>query len=170
MAPNTLILILVPVALILYVFYMFFVKIYIDAARFRKMDPNLKTFIAPFSGIQGVQKSNIEKYGDSHRFAKQLVKENPDQNAYLTNVGYKPMLVVCSAKLIKEISTNAKDFRKFNLYKHSDKSYLKGIFLVEGDDWSSQKSIIRHSFNHDSLKKMIPIMNDSIHNFLKRIK
>lgn len=70
MAPNTLILILVPVALILYVFYMFFVKIYIDAARFRKMDPNLKTFIAPFSGIQGVQKSNIEKYGDSHRFAK----------------------------------------------------------------------------------------------------
>ncbi len=70
MAPITLILILVPVALILYVFYMFFVKIYIDAARFRKMDPNLKTFIAPFSGIQGVQKSNIEKYGDSHRFAK----------------------------------------------------------------------------------------------------
>ncbi len=70
MAPITLILILLPVALILYVFYMFFVKIYIDAARFRKMDPNLKTFIAPFSGIQGVQKFNIEKYGDSHRFAK----------------------------------------------------------------------------------------------------
>lgn len=70
MASITLILILLPVALILYVFYMFFVKIYIDAARFRKMDPNLKTFIAPFSGIQGVQKFNIEKYGDSHRFAK----------------------------------------------------------------------------------------------------
>ncbi len=80
------------------------------------------------------------------------------------------MLVVCSAKLIKEISTNAKDFRKFNLYKHSDKSYLKGIFLVEGEDWSSQKSIIRHSFSHDSLKKMIPIMTDSINNFLNRIK
>lgn len=49
----------VPIALILYVFYMFFVKIYVDAARFRKMDPNLKTFISPFSGIQGVQQYNI---------------------------------------------------------------------------------------------------------------
>jgi hypothetical protein len=66
----TLVLIALPVLLLLYVIYMFFIKIYIDAARFRKMDPNLKTFIAPFSGIQGVQKFNLEKYGDSHRFAK----------------------------------------------------------------------------------------------------
>jgi hypothetical protein len=65
-----LVLIALPVLLLLYVIYMFFIKIYIDAARFRKMDPNLKTFIAPFSGIQGVQKFNLEKYGDSHRFAK----------------------------------------------------------------------------------------------------
>lgn len=61
---------LIPVAILLYVFYMFFIKIYIDAARFRKMDPNLKTFIAPFSGIQGVQKINLEKYGDSHHYVK----------------------------------------------------------------------------------------------------
>lgn len=66
----TLVLIALPVLLLLYVIYMFFIKIYIDAARFRKMDPNLKTFIAPFSGIQGVQKFNLEKYGDSHHFAK----------------------------------------------------------------------------------------------------
>lgn len=48
-----------PVGLLVYVVYMFFIKIYIDAARFRKMDPSLKTFISPFSGIQGVQKYNI---------------------------------------------------------------------------------------------------------------
>jgi len=48
-----------PLLLILYVVYMFFIKIYIDAARFRKMDPTLQTFISPFSGIQGVQKYNI---------------------------------------------------------------------------------------------------------------
>ena len=66
----TLILLSLPVMLLLYIFYMFFVKIYIDAAKFRKMDPNLKTFISPFSGIQGVQKFNLEKYGDSHHFAK----------------------------------------------------------------------------------------------------
>lgn len=66
----TLIVISLPVMLLLYIFYMFFVKIYIDAAKFRKMDPNLKTFISPFSGIQGVQKLNLEKYGDSHHFAK----------------------------------------------------------------------------------------------------
>lgn len=100
---STLLLIIgaVPVALLLYVVYMFIIKIYIDAAKFRKMDPSLKTFIAPFTGIQGVQKHNIEKYGDSHRFAKDLVAANPDQNAYFTNIGYKPMLVVTSAKLIK---------------------------------------------------------------------
>lgn len=43
-------------SLILYIAYMFFIKIYIDAARFKKMDSELKVFIAPFSGIQGVQK------------------------------------------------------------------------------------------------------------------
>ena len=94
-------LIALPVALVLYVIYMFFIKIYIDAAKFRKMDPNLKTFISPFSGIQGVQKNELEKFGDSHHFAKVLVAENPNANGYLTNLGYKPMLVVCSAKLIK---------------------------------------------------------------------
>lgn len=56
--PIVLILML-PVGLLVYVVYMFFIKIYIDAARFRKMDPSLKTFISPFSGIQGVQKYNI---------------------------------------------------------------------------------------------------------------
>lgn len=125
-----LIALLVPVSVLLYAFFMFFIKIYIDAARFRKMDPSLKTFISPFSGIQGVQKRNLEKYGDSHHFAKDLVKENPDVNGFLTNLGYKPMLVICSAKLIKEISTTAKSFKKFNLFKHSHKSYTKGIFLV----------------------------------------
>lgn len=120
----------IPIALLLYIVYMFVIKIYLDAAKFRKMDPSLKTFMAPFTGIQGVQKYNIEKYGDSHRFAKDLIAANPDQNAYFTNIGYKPMLVVTNAKLIKEISTNPRNFRKFNLYKHSYKSYTKGIFLV----------------------------------------
>ena len=101
MSILVLLLISVPLIIVLYVIYMFFIKIYIDAARFRKMDPNLKIFIAPFSGIQGVQKFNLEKYGDSHHFAKQLVLENPQANGYFTNLGYKPMLVVCKAQLIK---------------------------------------------------------------------
>lgn len=50
---------LVPIIIILYIVYMFFIKIYIDAAKFRKMDPTLKTFNAPFSGLLGVQKYNI---------------------------------------------------------------------------------------------------------------
>lgn len=79
------------------------------------------------------------------------------------------MLVVCSAQLIKEISTNARNFKKFNLYKHSNKSYEKGIFLVEGEDWQAQRVIVRHSFSHESLKKMIPKMNDSIDRFLDGI-
>jgi cytochrome P450 len=80
------------------------------------------------------------------------------------------LLVVCSAKLIKEISVNPHNFKKFNLFKHSYKSYLKGIFLAEGDNWAQQRVIIGPSFNNNSLKKMIPIMHDSINKFLQRIK
>jgi len=38
------------------------------------MDPSLKTYIAPFSGMLGVQKENIAKYGDSQRFMKDMIK------------------------------------------------------------------------------------------------
>lgn len=55
---------------LLYVIYMFLIKIYIDAARFKKMDPNLKLFVAPFSGLQGVQQRNLQQYGDTHYFTK----------------------------------------------------------------------------------------------------
>lgn len=43
-------------SIMLYIVYMFFIKIYIDAAKIKKMDPELKLYIAPFSGVQGVQK------------------------------------------------------------------------------------------------------------------
>lgn len=161
---------LVPVCFVAYVIYMFLIKIYIDAARFKRMDPGLKTFIAPFSGMLKVQKQNIEKYGDSHRFIKDLIKENPEINGFLTNLGYKPLIMLSNAKYVKEVCLSAKNFKKFNLYKHSSKSYTKGIFLAEDDDWVAQKSIIRHSFNHEALKKMIPMMQDSISKFLDRKK
>jgi len=57
-----------------YVFYQLFIKIHLDAAKFKKMDPNLKVFIAPFSGLLGVQKKNVKQYGDSHRFVKDMIK------------------------------------------------------------------------------------------------
>ena len=44
---------------IFYMFYMFVIKIYLDAYKFKRMDPNLKVLIAPFTGLQGVQKYNI---------------------------------------------------------------------------------------------------------------
>ena len=161
---------MIPITLLLYIVYMFFIKIYIDAARFKKMDPELKTFIAPFSGLLKVQKNNVEKYGDSHKFIKDLVKANPDINAYLTNLGYKPLLILNNAKYVKELSLNAKNFKKFNLFKHSEKSYTQGIFFAEDEDWVSQKAIIRYSFNHEALKKMIPAMQQSISKFLNRKK
>ncbi len=60
-----------------------------------------------------------------------MIKENPNQKAYFTNLGSRPFLILCDAQLVKELSLNPKKFRKFNLYKHSNKSYTKGIFLVE---------------------------------------
>jgi len=116
------------------------------------MDSTLKVFVTPFLGISKLQKQNIEKFGDSHKFLKDLIKENPDQKAYFTNLGNRPFLILCNPILIKELSLNPKKYRKFNLYKHSNKSYLQGIFLTEDEDWSAQKTIIKHSFNHDKLK------------------
>jgi len=79
---------LISVTLIfLFLFYHIVVKIYLAAWRFKQMDPNLKTFITPFFGLQRVFKENIAKFGDSHRFLKELAKENPEEKAYLTNFG-----------------------------------------------------------------------------------
>lgn len=46
----------VPAALILYIVYQFLIKIYIDAAKFKKMDPDLKLFVSPFTGLLGLQR------------------------------------------------------------------------------------------------------------------
>ena len=61
---------LILASILAYTLYMFLVRIYIEASRFKKMDPNLKLFIAPFSGLQGVQQQNLQKYGDTHYFTK----------------------------------------------------------------------------------------------------
>lgn len=39
-----------------YFIYHFFIRIYLEAARFKKMDPTLKIYITPFSGLAGLQK------------------------------------------------------------------------------------------------------------------
>jgi len=86
-----------PILLILFLLYHFFIKIYIEAWRFQKMDSTLKVFVAPFFGLLGLQKENIAKYGDSHKFIKDMVKENPNQKAYFTNLGSRPFLILCQA-------------------------------------------------------------------------
>jgi hypothetical protein len=80
---------------------------------------------------------------------KDLIKENPNQRAYFTNLGSRPFLILCEAGLIKEVSLNQKKFDKFNLYKHSDKIYEKGIFFVDDGEWNKERNIMKHSFNHD---------------------
>lgn len=170
MASLLVVVLAAPISLLAYIVYMFFIKIYLDARRFRRMDPAIKEYIAPFSGLQGVHQENIRKYGDAHRYTKELVKANPDQRAYITNIGYKPLLILCSAELVKQVHTNPRKFRKFNIFKHSYKCYTKGIFFVEGEDWTAEKAIVRHSFNYESLKGMIPIMKSSVTSFLGRIK
>ena len=96
--------------------------------------------------------------------------DNPDQHAYLTNIGYRPLLILCSTALIKEVCLNHKNFHKFNVFKHSYKSYTRGIFFVDGEDWSVSKSIIRNSFNYASLRRMIPIMVNGMDEYMAKLK
>ena len=153
-----------------FLLYHIVIKIYLAAYQFKKMDPHIKCYIAPFSGMLGVQQKNIELYGDSQKFMKDMIRDNPDQKAYLTNLGSKPFLILCDPNLVRELSLNPKKFRKFNLMKHSSLSYVKGIFFAEDDYWLSIRGIIRHSFSHDQLKSMIPLMNRSISTYVTNLQ
>lgn len=90
-----------PLLLFLYLLYHLVIKIYLVAWQFKKMDPTLKFYIAPFSGMLGLQQENIRKYADSQRFMKDMIKENPDQRAYFTNLGSKPFLILCDPQLVR---------------------------------------------------------------------
>jgi hypothetical protein len=45
----------VPACFILYFIYHFFIRIYLVAARFKKIDPSLKLLTNPIFGLLGVQ-------------------------------------------------------------------------------------------------------------------
>lgn len=155
----------IPVGFVLFVVYHFFIKIYIVAAQFKKMDPSLQILVTPIMGLLGIQRENFRKYGDSLRYVKDMVKENPDTKAYFTNIGYLPMLILCDAQLVKEYLLGSKKFRKFNLYKHNDITYKQGLFLADEELWTRQKAIVKHSFNHENMKRMIPSMEMSIRRY-----
>ena len=89
--------------------------------------------------------------------------------AYAPNIGHLSILVFCDTQMIKEYLLESKKFRKFNLYKHSSKGYLQGIFFTEDERWSRQRSITKNAFNHECIKKMIPIIQDSIGKFTVKI-
>ena len=85
------------VSVVLYVLYNFVIKIYLDANRFKKMDPETKIFVSPFFGLLGLQKKCLQKYGDSLQYVKDMMKENPNQKAYATNIGHRSMIILCDA-------------------------------------------------------------------------
>jgi hypothetical protein len=49
-------LLILPLSVLAYLVYHLVIKIYLTAWQFKKMDPSLKFYIAPFSGMLGVQK------------------------------------------------------------------------------------------------------------------
>jgi cytochrome P450 len=161
-------LLLVPLGLFLYFVYFFFIRIYLIANRFKKMDPSLRVLVKPVLGMLAVQQENFRKYGDSLHYVKEFVKENPEMRGIYTNLGYLPMLILCDAQLVKEFLLASKRFRKFNLYKHNRLNFRQGLFLAEEELWARQKAIVKHSFNHESMKRMIPAMEASIKDFSNR--
>lgn len=101
-----------------FIFYKFFIALYLEVRKYKAMDPTLKVFIRPIFGLQKVQQECTEKYGDSHHFVKEMMKENVDQKAYLTNLGNKSFLILTDIDLIKSLSLNHKLFEKIKLLKH----------------------------------------------------
>ncbi len=77
-----------------------------------------------------------------------MMRENPDQKAYLSNLGDRTFLIVTDSDLVREICLNFKDYQKFKIFKHMDLCYLRGIFFSEGSDWKMQRSLIGPAFNH----------------------
>ena len=67
------------------------------------------------------------------------MRENPDQKAYLTNLGDRTFLLLTDLELIKKLCLNHKMFEKLKLFKYMDLSYLKSIFFAEADEWKRQR-------------------------------
>jgi|JI6StandDraft_1071083.scaffolds.fasta_scaffold57022_5 cytochrome P450 len=160
---------LLPAAVLIWLFYRFFIRIYLEAARYKKMDPTLKVFVSPMSGLLKVQRQCLEKHGDSHWFVKQMMRENPDQKAYLSNLGDKTFLIVTDTDLVREICLEFKNYHKFKVFKHVDLCYLRGIFFAEGADWKMQRALIGPAFNHEHLEHMIPIMMKTSKEAMQRL-
>ena len=150
-----------------FLIYKFFISLYLQVRRYKAMDPTLKVFVRPIFGLQKVQQECTEKYGDSHHFVKEMMKENPDQKAYLTNLGDRAFLILTDIELIKSLSLNHRMFEKIKLLKHMELSYLKGIFFAEGQEWKGQKELVGPAFNHEHLTRMVPIMKTTINMYLK---
>lgn len=99
-----------------------------------------------------------------------MMKENPDQKAYLTNLGDRAFLILTDIELIKSLSLNHRMFEKIKLLKHMELSYLKGIFFAEGSEWKGQKELVGPAFNHEHLTRMVPIMKKTINMYLDERK
>ena len=98
------------------------------------------------------------------------MKENPDQKAYLTNLGNKSFLILTDIDLIKSISINHRNYEKIKLLKHMELSYLRGIFFAEGQNWKQQKELVGPAFNHDHLTRMVPTMKTTINKYITQRK
>ena len=118
-----LIFLILALSVIGYIIYRLFVKIHLDSRRFKKMDPNFRDLVSPLLGLVGLQEQSFKQYGDSFHYVKQMVKDNNDLKAYTANIGHISMLILCDPQIIKEFLLESKKFRKFNLYKHSDKGF-----------------------------------------------
>lgn len=153
-----------------YFFYKFYVSLWLNVRRYKAMDPSLKVFVKPLTGLQSIQQECRVKYGDSHYFIKEMIQQDPDQKAYLTNLGDRTFLLLTDVELVKFLCQNHKMFEKLKLFKHMDLSYIKSIFFAEAEEWKCQRELVGPGFNHQHLTRTIPTMKKVIMRYIDGIK
>ena len=94
-------------------------------------------------------------------------------NLRLTASNYLRKLVIGLAEpsLIGEFFKNGKNYQKQYIRSFLNSMYTNaGVTGVEGDEWKLQRKVIAEAFHFDNIAKTVPIMEETVKEFLNNLK
>ena len=99
------------------------------------------------------------------------VLEHPTLRFTANNFAHRVMVTLQDKALITEFYKNGKCYRKLPRKSFLRTEYTQyGLSNVEGDEWKFQRKVISEIFHFENLIKTLPIMEETVKEFLEAIK
>ncbi|CAD8071021.1 unnamed protein product [Paramecium primaurelia] len=112
----------------------------------------------PINGVIGLLMNSIKKNHDAMETIYSALRRNPNAKVILSNLIYKPCIVLTGSEYIRDSFLEHHNFEKMNPFQI--KSYMqKGLVFSEGDRWKRQRNFLGSAFTFEKLKSRIPMMN-----------